>query len=326
MSPRPDAPAFRRGIVCVLQTPFDAGGSLDRSSLDRLVEEAIAGGVSGFLVPAVASEVTCLSFEERSFMVRRVADVAAGRVPIIAGASDPRPRGAIEYARVARSAGAAAYLVAVPPALHADPGRIEPFFREVAEGAGDLPLMVQDLDFTGPGLDLDTIRRLTRTLPTLSAFKIESVPAGPKYTAVREACGEDLFIAGGWAIGQMIEALDRGVDAMIPESSMVRVFSAIDRAHRNARRQEAVRIFNRIQPVVGFTHQDLAVAIAFSKRLLVRKGIFATDRMRLGNFRWDRYNERIAAELIGHYLELEASLSRPGCEDRGRSREATRGA
>jgi 4-hydroxy-tetrahydrodipicolinate synthase len=37
------------------------------------------------------------------------------------------------------------------------------------------------------------------------------------------------YIAGGWAVTQMIEALDRGIDAIIPESSMARVYTAIDR-------------------------------------------------------------------------------------------------
>ena len=308
MSPRPDAAPLRRGVVPVLQTPFDAHGALDETSLGRLVEEAVAAGASGFLVPAVASEVSCLRFDERRFLLRRVAGMVAGRVPIIAGASAPRPREVIEQARLARAVGAAAYLVAVPPALYREPRLVEPFFREVAEGAGELPLMVQDLDFTGPGLDPDTIRGLVRALPSLAAFKVESLPAGPKYTAIREAFGEEIFIAGGWSTGQMIEALDRGVDAMIPESAMVRVFSAIDREHREGRRPEALRLFNRIQPVIGFTRQDLAVTIAFAKRLLVRKGVFATERMRLGDFRWDRYNGRIADELVEHYLDLEASL------------------
>ena len=308
MSPRPEAAPLRRGVVPVLQTPFDARGSVDGTSVERLVEEAIAAGAAGFLVPAVASEVSCLRFDERQLLLRRVAGLVAGRVPIIAGASARRPRDAIEQARLARSVGASAYLVAVPPALYREPRLIEPFFREIARGAGDLPLMVQDLDFTGPGLDLDTIRGLVRALPSLAAFKVESVPAGPKYTAVREACGEGVFIAGGWSIGQMIEALDRGVDAMIPDSAMVRVFAAIDRAHREGRRPEAVRLFDRMQPVIGFTHQDLGVTIAFAKRLLVRKGVFATARMRLDGFRWDRYNGRIADELVEHYLALEASL------------------
>jgi hypothetical protein len=40
----------------------------------------------------------------------------------------------------------------------------------------------------------------------------------------------------------------------------------------------------------------------------VRKGIFETARMRLGAFEWDRFNERIADELIEHYLALESEV------------------
>ena len=302
MNSRSGPPTLQQGIISVIQTPFDSQGAVDQASLDNLVEDAIAGGVNGFLVPAVASEVACLTADER-------AGIVAGRVPIIVGASDSRPRVCIEQAHLAREVGAAAYLVAVPTELYQEPERVEPFFREVVEGAGDFPLMLQDLDFTGAGLTPAMIRRLTQVLPSLSSLKIESNPAGPKYTAIREICGGEMFLAGGWAIAQMIEALDRGVDAMIPECSMVRVWSAVDRCYRSGRREEAIRIFNRVQPVVGFTHQDLSVAIAFGKRLLVRKGIFATERMRASDFRWDRYNGRVAGELIDYYLELEASVS-----------------
>ena len=309
LSFRSGPPPLQQGIISVIQTPFDSQGAVDRTSLDNLVEDAIAGGVNGFLVPAVASEVACLTADERAMIVRRVAGTVAGRVPIIVGASDSRPRVCIEQAQLAREMGATAYLVAVPTELYQEPEQVEPFYREVAAGAGDFPLMLQDLDFTGAGLTPEMIHRLTQGLPSLSSLKIESNPAGPKYTAIREICGGEMFLAGGWAIAQMIEALDRGVDAMIPECSMVRVWSAIDRSYRSGHREEAIRIFNRAQPIVGFTHQDLSVAIAFGKRLLVRKGIFAKEYTRFGDFRWDRYNGRVADELIDHYLELEASVS-----------------
>ena len=308
MSPSPDPMPLQQGIISVLQTPFDQQGVVDLKSLEALVEETIAAGVKGFLVPAVASEVGSLTPEDRRSIVQKVADVTRRRVPIIVGASAPQPQACIEQAQLARTVGAAAYLVAVPPDLYRHPEQVEPFFREVVAGAGNLPLMLQDLDFTGPGLELDMIHRLTQTLPTLSALKIESIPAGPKYSAVRDRCGEGIFIAGGWSTAQMIEALDRGVDAMIPESSTVWVFAAIDRHYRNGERQGAIQLFNRLQPVLGFSHQELIVSIAFGKRLLVRKGVFQTPKMRAGNFEWDSYNGRVADEIIEYYLELEASV------------------
>ena len=136
MSSRSDPPPLERGVISVIQTPFDSQGAVDQASLDNLVEDAIAGGVNGFMVPAVASEVSCLTASERARVVRRVTGIVAGRVPIIVGASDSRPRVCIEQAHLAREVGAAAYMVAVPTELYQEPERVEPFFREVVEGAG----------------------------------------------------------------------------------------------------------------------------------------------------------------------------------------------
>ena len=86
---------------------------------------------------------------------------------------------------------------------------------------------------------------------------------------------------GGWAIAQMIEAMDRGVDALIPEASMVAVYSTIWDLHHAGRREEAVRLFRQLLPVVAFTNQEIRLCIAFFKRLLVRKGIFSGETMRL---------------------------------------------
>ena len=87
------------------------------------------------------------------------------------------------------------------------------------------------------------------------------------------------------------------------------MFAAIDRRYRNGDREGAIELFNRLQPVLGFSHQELIIAIAFGKRLLVRKGIFQTPKMREGNFEWDPYNGRVADEIIEYFLELEATLT-----------------
>lgn len=42
------------------------------------------------------------------------------------------------------------------------------------------------------------MRRLRDELPTLAGLKIETVPAGAKYTRVRETFGPDFYISGGW--------------------------------------------------------------------------------------------------------------------------------
>lgn len=295
------------GIIPVLQTPFDDAGAVDVESLLRLVEDAIAAGAAGFLVPAVASEVAFLSETERGTILREVTTAVRDRVPVIAGASATDADVCRQYCRQALESGAAACLIAVPPGCYAAPATVVPFFRQAASDAR-LPLIIQDLEFNGPGLSIEAMRDLAGALPALAGWKIETVPAGPKYTAAREAFGADSHISGGWAVTQLIEALDRGVDAMIPESAMVRIYHAIHKAHSGGRRGEAMQLFRRLLPVVAYTNQEIRTSIAFFKRLLCRKGIFRTEVMRWPGFRWDSYNARIADELVDLVLSIEASL------------------
>ncbi|MBI5653271.1 MAG: dihydrodipicolinate synthase family protein [Chloroflexi bacterium] len=295
-----------RGIVSVVQTPFAENDQLDLASLARLIEDALDSGVNGFLAPAVASEIAYLSDAERARIVEQIAMTNARRVPFIVGASANEIAMCQQHARLAERVGADAYLVAVPNDLYARPDQIVPFFQAIAS-ANALPLIIQDLEWNGPGLPLDLIAQLRAEIPTLAGLKIETIPAGPKYSAVRALLGDDFFISGGWAIPQMIEALDRGVDAMIPESAMVRVYAAIDRLYHAGNRADALTLFRKLLPVLAFTNQEIGTSIAFFKRLLVRRGIFVSERMRHPGFAWDAHNARIADELIELYVALRES-------------------
>ncbi len=296
------------GIVSVLQTPFTSDGNVDGESLSRLLATAVREGVGGFLAPVVASEVDFLSRAEREEIIRIIGRTAAGQVPFMVGASSSDPEECRYFARVAERCNAAAFLVAVPPDLYSRPEELPAFFHAVAAGTS-LPLIIQDLQWNGPGLPVSAVARLREGITALVGIKIETIPAGPKYTEFRRVLGGEFFIAGGWAVPQMIEAMDRGVDALMPESSMIAVYSAIWRTHAGGDRQTAVRLFRQLLPVLGFTNQELGLSIAFFKRLLVRKAIFSSATMRQSWAGWDEFNLRIADELIEHYLGLESEIA-----------------
>lgn len=294
-----------RGMFPLLETPFDETGAVDFASLERLTEDVVTSGVGGVLAPLVASEVHSLTVDERRAIVELASRQIRRRIAFVAGASSDDPDVCRGSARLAGDLGCDGYLVAVPAQLYSQPEAIVPFFETVA-AASDASLIIQDLQWNGPGLTIETMQRLRDKLPTLAGFKIETIPSGPKYTAVREALGPDFHISGGWAIPQLIEALDRGVDAMVPESALVRVFQAIYRAHASGDRAGAVQLFRQLLPVLVFSNQELFHSIAFFKRLLVRKGLLRTADMRPPGYQWDRYRLRIADELIDYYLDLES--------------------
>ncbi len=298
-----------KGLISVVQTPFYSDDKIDVASLERLLEDAIKGGVNGFLAPAVASEVAFLTQGERITLVKRISEIVNKRIALIVGASSSSESEVKTQARFAMEINATAYLVAVPDHLYDAPQAIVPFFQSISSECS-LPLIIQDLQWNSNGLPLSIMSELWEAIPTLAGFKIETVPAGPKYTRVREKLGGQVFLCGGWAIPQMIESFDRGIDAMIPESSMIRVYRAIIDLYQKNQRRDALDLFNRLLPVLSYTNQELTTSIAFFKRLLVRKAIFSSARLRMPDFEWDQYNIRVADDLIELYLEIEEDIHR----------------
>ncbi|MFO7975863.1 MAG: dihydrodipicolinate synthase family protein, partial [Candidatus Hydrogenedentota bacterium] len=201
-----------KGIITVLNTPFTCDNTLDIAGLAQNVENAIAAGVAGFLVPAMAGEVDKLTRDERERIVRTVVEVSEGRVPVIGGASASTQQERLFWTKALVALGCDGVLVNLP---FDNEAAYEQNIREIADHEPPF-LMIQDWDERGYGVPVSLVARLFEEIESFKSLKIEVVPAGVKYTEVRRATSGALHVAGGWAVMQMIEALDRGVDAFMP--------------------------------------------------------------------------------------------------------------
>jgi len=298
------------GIVPILQTPFGEDGRVDPLSLHRLVDYVIQAGAVGVIYPAVASEVHKLTPAERQDTVEVVLDHVRGRVPVIVGVSTGSAEESLTLARHAQARRATGILAQAPEGMRGDSAGVREYFRTLARGV-DLMLMIQDLDWHGSGLDLALICELFEQLPSFRCIKVETVPAGPKYSRILAATGGRLHVSGGWAVAQMLEGLDRGVHAFMPEGSMVVIYRAIMARHLAGDREGARRLFERLLPILAFANQHIDVSIQFFKRVLVAKGIFRTRVVREPILRLDDVQERIATDLVARVLDLEQSLAFP---------------
>ena len=152
------------------------------------VDDRLAAGVEGLLYPVVASEVSRLTDRERRTLTLAVLDQAAARVPVFVGASADDVANVRALAEFATMHGAAGVLVQAPAALLRDEAATVAWFRAVCEAPIEV-LMIQDLEWGGPGLPVATIARLFEELEPFRCIKVETVPAGPKYTAILAATG-----------------------------------------------------------------------------------------------------------------------------------------
>lgn len=81
-----------QGSMPALVTPF-ANGAVDFDALKKLVDWQISEGSHGIVPVGTTGESPTLSHEEHEAVIATVVEVAAGRVPVIAGAgSRPRSR------------------------------------------------------------------------------------------------------------------------------------------------------------------------------------------------------------------------------------------
>ncbi len=293
-----------RGILTVLNTPFTEDDQIDVEGLRKNVSAAITASVAGFLVPAMASEVGKLTESERDLIVQAVLAENQGRVPVIGGASAADPVVRLRTARRLIDLGCDGILVSIP---FSNEAQYERDVRAVASMGPPL-LMLQDWDPSGSGVPVPLIARLFEEIDVFRCLKVEVVPAGAKYSAVIEATGGRLHVSGGWAVMQMIEALDRGVHAFMP-TGMHRIYARIYALYAQGRRDDARALFNRLLPVLAFSNQHLDISIHFFKRLLCREGVFATPRVREPILPFDAYHARIAEELIGYVLDLQSELA-----------------
>ena len=102
-----------RGSIPALVTPF-RNGALDLVALKKHVEWQIAEGSSGLVPVGTTGESPTLSHEEHRLVVEEVVKVAAGRVPVIAGAGSNNTAEGISLIRHAEKVGATAALVVTP--------------------------------------------------------------------------------------------------------------------------------------------------------------------------------------------------------------------
>ena len=157
------------GAMTALVTPFRER-EVDTRALEALVEAQIAGGINALVPCGSTGEAATLTHEEHLAVVRAVARVARGRVPVIAGTGSNSTAEAIRLTRGAEEAGADAALLISPYYNKPTQDGIYRHYAAVADATG-LPLILYNIPGrTGSNITPDTIARLAR-LPNIAGVK-----------------------------------------------------------------------------------------------------------------------------------------------------------
>jgi 4-hydroxy-tetrahydrodipicolinate synthase len=173
-----------RGCGTALVTPFKADSSVDEEALRALVAWQVESGID-FLVPCgTTGETPTLSHDEWLRVIDLTIEVAAGRVPIVAGATSNSTHDAVEKAKeVAARPGVDAILTASP--YYNKPTQEGQYrhFKSIAE-AVDKPLILYNVPGrTGANIEPATLARLAE-VPNIIGVK----EASGNMSQIAEVC------------------------------------------------------------------------------------------------------------------------------------------
>ena len=160
------------GICTPIPTPLTKQGKIDPEATRKLVDFHIESGIDGILPLGTSGEFALLTREERNLLVETVVDQTNGRVPVVAGVSDPSIENVLSLSADAKKAGADA-VIATPPYYFTttDQGHYD-HFKTISEGI-DLPLMIYNIpEWTHSFVTPEIVQRLAD----------EKLIVGMKYT------------------------------------------------------------------------------------------------------------------------------------------------
>jgi 4-hydroxy-tetrahydrodipicolinate synthase len=173
-----------RGCGTALVTPFHQDGSLDEAALRNLVAWQIEAGID-FLVPCgTTGETPTLTHEEWLRVIDVTIEVAAGRVPIVAGATSNNTKDAVAKAQELNSREGVTGILTASPYYNkpTQEGQYQ-HFKAIAQAVSKPVVLYNVPGRTGSNLEASTVARLSE-LPNIAGVK----EASGNLTQVAEIC------------------------------------------------------------------------------------------------------------------------------------------
>lgn len=162
-----------QGIYVPLVTPFKADKSLDVETLKILVQSFIDKGVSGLVACGTTGEYYTFSEEERATVLKTVAEIAKGKVTLIAGINDLSTEGACRRAKEAEALGYEAFMLSPPAYSLPDQAGVIAHYETVAK-ATDLPIIMYNFPArVGISIEYETVVHLANN-PNIAGIKESS--------------------------------------------------------------------------------------------------------------------------------------------------------
>jgi 4-hydroxy-tetrahydrodipicolinate synthase len=207
-----------KGSIVALITPMDERGDVDDRALARLIDFHVDAGTAAIVAVGTTGESATLDEGEHCEVIARSVELAAGRVPIIAGTGANATAEAIRLTRCARDAGADAALLVTPYYNKPTQAGLVAHYSTVAD-AVDIPQILYNVPGrTACDLLPETAGELSR-VPNIIGIK-DATGDLTRVERLRALCGDAFALFSG-DDASACEFMLRGGDGVISVTSNV---------------------------------------------------------------------------------------------------------
>jgi dihydrodipicolinate synthase/N-acetylneuraminate lyase len=304
------------GIIPIVAATFTSSGLLDEDSFRALVRHLMGTGAAGLTLFGLVTEFYKLSDAEKARLqsLLLAETTRSSAVAGIISITDHSWETAVPRAQAAEAQGADALMLLPPFFLAPSEDAILDHIRRVV-AAVRIPVIVQYApNQTGVRLPPELFVRLRETLPNLSYIKVETQPPG-RYVAelLRQSNGK-LQALVGYAGVQMPDALTRGAVGIQPGCSFTEVYVKLYRYFQEGNISPMLELHQRLLPYISYWMQGIELIICAEKRILLRRGLIASDYCRHPSYTLDPREEAQIDAFVEEFESFWTEDGRPTTE------------
>ncbi|MEJ2141139.1 MAG: 4-hydroxy-tetrahydrodipicolinate synthase [Gammaproteobacteria bacterium] len=184
-----------QGSMVALVTPMTPDGDIDEPALADLVEFHVENGTDAIIAVGTTGESATLDEKEHCHVVKRIVELSAGRIPVIAGTGSNSTREAIELTQCARKAGADACLLVTPYYNKPTQEGLYQHFKAIAEAVAIPQILYNVPGRTAVNMLPETVERLAR-IENIIGIK-EATGDIERIQDIVKRCGPDFEVYSG---------------------------------------------------------------------------------------------------------------------------------